>query len=92
MGFMNWLKEVIGIDTETHEQREERLGGASQSAGASNPEAQGQADVGAAAEPILPELPMDEAEKEMVAVIAACIVGKESPDVNLHIQKIRRIQ
>ena len=88
MGFMNWLKEVIGIDTETHDERELRLGESSASAGS----ADHLADVSAAAEPVLPELPMDEAEKELIAVIAACIVGKESPDVNLHIQKIRRIQ
>lgn len=92
MGFINWLKEVIGIDTETEAQREERLGGASQMSGAASPAHGSQADGGAASEPVLPELPMDEAEKELVAVIAACIVGKESPEVNLHIQKIRRIQ
>lgn len=37
-------------------------------------------------------LPMDEEEKNLVAVIAACIGGKDQPDAQLHIQKITRIQ
>jgi hypothetical protein len=36
-------------------------------------------------------LPMDDEEKNLVAVIASCIVGKDTPDAQLHIQRITRI-
>ncbi len=36
-------------------------------------------------------LPMTDEEKELVAVLASCIVGKEKPDANLHISRITRI-
>lgn len=36
-------------------------------------------------------LPMDDEEKNLVAVIASCIVGKDTPEAQLHIQRITRI-
>lgn len=36
-------------------------------------------------------LPMTDEEKELVAVLASCIAGKEKPDANLHISRITRI-
>lgn len=53
-----------------------------------------EATVGTAAPAAAPvvSLPMDEEEKSLVAVIAACIGGKDQPDAQLHIQKITRIQ
>lgn len=76
MGFKNWLKELLGMDTGEETTAE--------SVPASNPVASAPA--------VAFEIPMDEAEKELVAVIVSCIAGSETPDVNLHIQKIRRIQ
>lgn len=37
-------------------------------------------------------LPMDEEEKNLVALVASCIAGKDQPDAQLHINKITRIQ
>ncbi len=36
-------------------------------------------------------LPMTNEEKELVAVLASCIAGREKPDANLHISRITRI-
>ncbi len=36
-------------------------------------------------------LPMDDEEKNLVAVITSCIAGKDTPDAQLHIQRITRI-
>lgn len=76
MGFTNWLKNVFGIE-ERNEVAE------AQPSGTAKAEA-------VAAPPV--SLPMDEEEKTLVAVMAACIAGKEQPDVQLHINRITRIQ
>lgn len=76
MGFTNWLKNVFGIE----EQKETT---------AAQPSSTATAEA-VAAPPV--SLPMDDEEKTLVAVMAACIAGKEEPDVQLHISRITRIQ
>lgn len=76
MGFTNWLKNVFGIE-------EQETVKTVQPSGTTKAEA-------VAAPPV--SLPMDEEEKTLVAVMAACIAGKEQPDVQLHINRITRIQ
>lgn len=76
MGFTNWLKNVFGIE-------EQKAATEAQPSSTAKAEA-------VAAPPV--SLPMDDEEKTLVAVMAACIAGKESPDAQLHISRITRIQ
>lgn len=77
MGFFNWIKEVLGI-----EDKQTAVSGRLDQTASE-----------AVATPIAlaVSLPMDEDEKNLVAVIAACINGKEQPNVQLHIKRITRI-
>lgn len=77
MGIWKWIKNVLDIEDAEDVQVEEA---------ASAP----QAPLAAPAPAV--SLPMTDEEKELVAVIASCIVGKDKPDAQLHIQKITRIQ
>ena len=77
MGFFNWIKEVLGIE-DKKPAVSDRL------------EQPSRAAVAPPAAPAV-SLPMDEDEKNLVAVIAACINGKEQPDAQLHIKRITRI-
>ncbi len=80
MGLINWLKLVFfDID-------DERLAYQRGELEEDNTTATVAPEV-----PEEPELPMTEEEKQLVAVIASCIVGKEKPDVKLHIHRIRKI-
>lgn len=80
MGFVNWFKEVLGFET------------------AQGPKKNApQSDVTATSSQVSSpasevDLPMEASEKELVAILAACIVGQNTKDANLHIQKIRRVQ
>lgn len=78
MGFINWIKEVL--DIENHESSEVPYGTV-ESAGTDAKECMRHES-----------LPMTDEEKELVAVIASCIVGKDQPDIQLHIQKITRVE
>jgi hypothetical protein len=80
MGISQWLKNLFGGDEEASQTNS---GSQSASAPKSNGCASPQPSV---------SLPMDEEEKNLVAVIAACIGGKDQPDAQLHIQRITRIQ
>lgn len=77
MGIWKWIKNVLDIEDAEDVQVEEAT---------SAP----QAPMAAPAPAV--SLPMTDEEKELVAVIASCIVGKDKPDAQLHIQKITRIQ
>lgn len=76
MGIWKWIKNVLDIEDPEENQVE--------------PAAEQQAPVAAPTPTV--SLPMTDEEKELVAVIASCIVGKDKPDAQLHIQKITRIQ
>lgn len=76
MGMITWLKNVLGIETEAVETGSEGSG----------------AGTTASAAPAPAALPMDEEEKNLVAVVASCIAGSGKPDAQLHIQRITRIE
>jgi hypothetical protein len=82
MGIMKWLNGLFG---------NEEVVAATGTEGANGVGAMSSNASNAASAPMV-SLPMDEAEKNLVAVIASCIVGKDHPDAQLHIERITRIQ
>jgi hypothetical protein len=84
MGVIKWLKGVF-LDIHDEDMIETPVG---QSTPALH---SGSANSVPVAAPSV-SLPMTDEEKELVAVIASCIVGKDKPDAQLHIQSITRIQ
>ena len=79
MGMITWLKNVLGIETEAVETGSEGSGAGTTASAAPAPAAPA-------------ALPMDEEEKNLVAVVASCIAGSGKPDAQLHIQRITRIE
>ena len=81
MGFINWIKEVLDIeDHKSAEMPHETMG------------SDGVVGMDGKEFMLTEPLPMTDEEKELVAVIASCIVGKDKPDIQLHIQKITRVE
>lgn len=85
MGMITWIKNVLGIETDEVETGSEAAASAASAAAA------------APAPPAPPApaptaLPMDEEEKNLVAVVASCIAGSGKADAQLHIQRITRIE
>lgn len=84
MGMITWIKNVLGIETDEVETGSEGAGTAASA---------GSAPTAPAPAPTAPTaLPMDEEEKNLVAVVASCIAGSGKADAQLHIQRITRVE